>query len=70
LRWNRFDAHLFHFGGDGLSTLEPEIVDDYAARIILGEAQRDRASHALPSAGHQADASFEIKNVAQVLSSR
>src|SRR6202021_2112048 len=60
LRRNRFDAELFDFCGDGLSALEAEIVDDHAARIILGEAERNRAPHALSSAGHEADASFEI----------
>src|SRR5208282_5097273 len=63
LRRNRLDAQLFHFGGNGFSALEAEIVDDYAAGIVLCEAKRDRASHALSGAGHQSYASLEIEDV-------
>jgi len=65
------DAQLFHLGGDTLSALQAEVVDDDAARVCLREAKRDRASDALSSTGYQADAALEIKNVnAQAFSSK
>src|ERR1700722_6241342 len=68
LRRDRFDPKLFNFGGYRLGALETEIVYDYAAGIVLGEAERDCASDALSCTSHQPDAALEIENlIAHVL---
>src|SRR4029077_9782938 len=58
-----FDAQLFHFARDLFRTPEAKVVDDYALRVVLREAKRDRASDTLSGARHQADASVEIEDV-------